>query len=55
MKVTLSLSGQQLMVLAAALDERGPELSTIGQLVATAFDEYCRDHPEQAGAQPDDV
>jgi hypothetical protein len=55
MKVTLSLSGQQTVVLVAALAERPVAPGNILEQFAAAFDEYCRDHPEQAGARPDDV
>jgi hypothetical protein len=54
MRVTVSFSDQQLAVLVATLAERRPELERLDQLVAAAFDEYCRDHPEQAGGRPDD-
>ena len=49
MKVTVSLSDQQLNVLASLSANDDP-----AQLVAAAFDEFCRDHPELTGERRDD-
>lgn len=46
MQVTLSLSRQQQDVLQALTD------GTLEQLAAQAFDEYCRDHPEELDDRP---
>ena len=50
MKVTVSLSDQQLKVLASLPVE--PQ-QTLPQLVAAAFQQYCREHPDQAGPRSD--
>jgi hypothetical protein len=49
MKVTVSLSRQQLDVLLALLAERVHPVPALEQLIADAFDEYCRDHPPGSG------
>ena len=49
MRVTVSLSAQQLKVLASL-----PAQDGLAQLVAAAFDQFCRDHPELAGEVRDD-
>jgi hypothetical protein len=49
MKVTVSLSRQQLNVLLAALAERVHPVPALEQLIASAFDEYCRTHPAEPG------
>jgi hypothetical protein len=55
MKVTVSLSRQQLNLLLAVLAERVHPVPALEQLIANAFDEHCRTHaaepgdPERAG------
>jgi hypothetical protein len=46
MHVTLSLSRQQRDVLQPLAN------GMLEQLVAQAFDEYCRDHPEELDDRP---
>jgi hypothetical protein len=48
-KVTVSLSRQQLDLLLAVLAERAHLLLALEQLIADAFDEYCRDHLSASG------
>ena len=48
MKVVVSLSDQQLDVLRALADQLEPGLP-LEQLLARAFDEHRRDHPETSG------
>jgi hypothetical protein len=48
MKVTVSLSRQQVDVLLAVLAERLRPVPAPAQLIADAFDEYCRDHPSES-------
>jgi hypothetical protein len=52
MQVTVTLSHQQQQVLADLAGRFEPALS-LEQLVARAFTEYCDDHPELWGEEPD--
>jgi hypothetical protein len=49
MRVTVSFSRQQLDLLQAVLSARAHPVPALEQLIADAFDEYCRDHPPESG------